>query len=476
MKFHFVGIGGAGMSGLARVLMEMGHEVTGSDMAESLNTSRLSALGAKIFIGHSGENLLSPDFVVVSSAVPEDNEELRRARTLRLNIMHRGDLLAALMNERYGIAVVGSHGKTTTTSMIWLILERAGLDPTVLVGGELNDIGGNAKLGTGCFLVAEADESDGSFLKLKPSISVVTNIDNDHLDNYGGDFQRLKQAFLQFLGQAKRHAVACGDDPVIRTMYRKYQSPLLYGISEGCHVRAEQVQLFPFGSCSQVAFPDGRSIQMRLHVPGIHNVRNALASAAVSYLLDVDLEVVKTALPAFTGVNRRFQRLGEADGVVVVDDYAHHPTEVRATCEAACGAGAGKVIAIFQPHRYTRTARLYREFGPSFVGVRHLIVTRLYSAGEEPIPGVSAELIAQAVAADPKVDVRYIEDHAKVVEEALSLAHPGDMVLTIGAGNVWQIGYALLERLKQRETTRRQATECRDQGTIEREHGPTYVH
>lgn len=451
---HFIGIGGTGMSAVARILLEMGYLVSGSDLATSEMTERLARLGARISIGHRPENLQDADLVVISSAVPEDNEELVAARARGIRVLHRAEMLGRLMGRYRSVAVAGSHGKTTTTSMISVILERLGLDPTVVIGGELHDIGGNAKLGRGEHFVAEADESDGSFLKLRPALVVVTNIDDDHLNNYGGQMERLAAAFLQFINGIPPDGVAvlCLDDPWVRRLQPQITAPqITYGLGEGAELVARNVQLLSLGAVAEV-YRGGQHLgSLRLQVPGRHNVSNALAALGVGLFLGLPFAEMAAALSTFTGVERRFQTLALVDGIRVVDDYGHHPSEIKATLAAARLAAAGRLIVIFQPHRYTRTLLLAEEFGGAFTEADEIIVTDIYPAGEEPIPGVSGRLIAAAIARHKGRPVSYLTDTEEIIAHVFDLVRPGDLVLTIGAGNIWQIGMDLARRLTGRK-------------------------
>lgn len=451
-SYHFIGIGGAGMSAIAKVMLQSGFRVSGSDLQDTTVTRRLARMGAKIFKGHDKHNVEGTDVVVVSSAVPSWNEELLHARELGIPIVHRADMLAQLMENRKGIVIAGTHGKTTTTSMIGIILERAGLDPTLVVGGEVDDIGGNAKLGSGEFVVAEADESDGSFLRLKPFVSVVTNVDDDHLDHYG-DIESVEKAFKDFVSLTHENGftVVCADGRWMRGLTEGSPSRVFtYGLGDGADFTCRDLTLKSIGS-RFVAISDGIELgPVDLVVPGSHNVSNALAAIAVCMKLGVEFDDIRQSLSRFTGVHRRFQTLGEVGGVWVVDDYAHHPTEIRATLEAARNATDGRLICVFQPHRYTRTQRLHTEFGRSFAGVDELIVTEIYPAGERPIEGVSAKLIADAARASGLKSVKYIPELNEVPGDLVSRVRPGDLVLFIGAGNVWTVGVELVRQLQKR--------------------------
>ncbi|REJ35576.1 MAG: UDP-N-acetylmuramate--L-alanine ligase [Bacillota bacterium] len=449
-KVHFIGIGGAGMSGLARILLAQGVAVTGSDLSESAATERLRALGARIYIGHRAAHVEqeAPDTVVVSSAVPAVNPEVVAARERGIPIISRGELLARLFNGRFGIAVAGTHGKTTTTAMIALVLERAGLDPTIAVGGELREFGGNAKLGRGPHFVAEADESDRSFLHLRPRIAVVTNIEADHLENYGSTSE-IVQAFRAFVGQVPADGlVVLGTDDRNAASLAPLPCPWVsYGLRSPADYTAVEVQLNGMGSRA-VVLERGEALgTLELAVPGVHNIANALAAIAVGRRLGLAFPVLAEALAAFRGAKRRFEVLGEERGVMVVDDYAHHPTEVRATLAAARQLGR-RVVAVFQPHRYTRTQFLGRELAQSFGDADCVVLTDIYAALERPIPGVTIDRLyeaARAVAGDKVILVR---DKDAIPGFLLGLTRPGDLVITLGAGDVRRVAEQFLALLQ----------------------------
>jgi UDP-N-acetylmuramate--alanine ligase len=399
-RIHFIGIGGSGMSGLAEVLLNMGYQVTGSDLKGSDVTERLIELGGRVFIGHAAANVEAAQVVVYSSAVHADNPELVAARNAAIPIIARADMLAELMRMKYGVAVGGSHGKTTTTSMVASVLSRGGLDPTIVVGGRLRAIGANARLGHGRFLVAEADESDGSFLRLAPAVTVTTNIDREHLDHYP-DLDAIKQAFVYFANRVPFYGVSvlCADDPNVRAILPHVtKRTLLYGTREDAEVRAVGITMLPDGSRFDVE-ANGRPLGMvTLHVPGRHNVLNALAAVAVGLELEVGFGHIAEALDQFRGVGRRFESRGEVGGVRVIDDYGHHPTEIAATLAAARQSG-GRVLVIFQPHRYSRTAALKEEFGRCFGDADRVWVLDVYAAGEAPIEGASGRSLVEAAQA-----------------------------------------------------------------------------
>ena len=448
-RIHFIGIGGAGMSGLAEVLLNMGYQVSGSDLRASETTDRIVERGGRVFVGHAAMNVEGAQVVVYSTAVGEENPELVAARAALVPVIPRADMLAELMRMKYGVAVGGAHGKTTTTSLIAAVLARGGLDPTIVVGGRLHALGSNAKLGHGQFLVAEADESDGSFLRLSPAVAVVTNIDREHLDHYQ-DLGEIREAFTFFANRVPFYGVAvmCADDENVRGILPNItKRHTLYGTRADANVRALDVELVPGGSRFTVEAFGQRRGTIELHVPGRHNVLNALAAVAVGLELDVGMEHAREALDAFRGVGRRFETRGEVNGVRVVDDYGHHPTEVAVTLAAAKTLG-GRVFVIFQPHRYTRTAHLREEFGACFVDADGAWVLDVYAAGESPIPGISGATIRDSARAQGAHHVRYEPDGRLAAAAAAAEARPGDLVLTLGAGDVWKLGDVVLEALR----------------------------
>ena len=447
-RIHFIGIGGSGMSGLAEVLLNMGYQVSGSDLRASDTTDRLTQRGGRVFIGHAPANVEGAQVVVYSNAVGDDNPELAAARAGQVPVIPRADMLAELMRMKYGVAVGGAHGKTTMTSLIAAVLARGGLDPTIVVGGRLHAIGANAQLGHGQFLVAEADESDGSFLRLSPAMAVVTNIDREHLDHYK-DLQEIRQAFIYFANRVPFYGVAvlCVDDEQVRAILPQVtRRTLLYGTHEEAVVRAERVELLPHGSRFQVSAQGQPLGAIELGLPGRHNVLNALAAVSVGLEVEVGFAHIAEALATFRGVARRFETRGEAGGVRVVDDYGHHPTEIAATLAAARGLG-GRVLVLFQPHRFSRTQALRREFGGCFGDADQVWVLDVYAAGEKPIPGVSARLLIESAREQGAQHVRAAHDPDAAVAEVAAVARPGDTVVTLGAGDVWKVGEALLRAL-----------------------------
>jgi len=448
-RIHFIGIGGAGMSGIAEVLLNLGYQVSGSDLKLSEVTERLVGIGGRVFHGHAAANIEGAQVVVYSSAVRPENPELKAARMAGIPVIGRAEMLAELMRMKYGVAVGGSHGKTTTTSMIAAVLARGGLDPTIVVGGRLHAIGSNARLGHGQFLVAEADESDGSFLRLNPAVSVITNIDREHLDFYSG-MDALRQAFVYFANRVPFYGVTvlCVDDAEVRAILPLVtKRTTLYGTRAEAEIRATDIGLVPHGSRFLVhAF--GRELgPVELRVPGAHNVLNALAAIAVGLEVEVGFGHVAESLAHFGGVGRRFETRGEAGEVRVVDDYGHHPTEIRATLAAARTLG-GRVLVLFQPHRYTRTSLLRDEFGAAFADAARVWVLDVYAAGEAPIPGVSSRTIVESAATRGANHLVYAPDPAAAATEAAAFARPGDVVLTLGAGDVWKLGDDVLRALE----------------------------
>src|SRR5258706_1995498 len=443
---HFIGIGGSGMSGIAEVLLNLGYEVGGSDLSESAPARRLRNLGAKVIIGHAAANIAGADVVVISSAVKADNPEVVAAKTARVPVVPRAMMLAELMRFKQGIAIAGTHGKTTTTSLIAHVLGEAGLDPTCVIGGRLNSIGTNARLGQGEYLVAEADESDASFLYLQPIMAVVTNIDQDHMETYEHDFARLKSAFVEFLEHLPFYglAVLCADDANIREIMPRLSKPTLtYGLSEEAELRAINVQAdnarMRFTAISR---RDKRVLDVDLALPGLHNVSNALSAIAIAREIGISDEIIARGLASFTGVGRRFQRYGEiaiAGGghYTLVDDYGHHPVEMEATLAAARGAFPGRrVVLAFQPHRYTRTRDLFEDFVKVLSTVDELILADVYPAGEAPIVAADGLALARAVRVAGKVEPLFVNSADEIAGAVESRVHDGDVVVTMGAGSV----------------------------------------
>ncbi len=448
---HFVGIGGIGMSGIAELLLNLGYQVSGSDVKESDLTRRLGSLGASVAIGHHADHIKGADVVVLSSAIADDNPELRAARLMgKIPVIRRAEMLAELMRLKYSVLVAGAHGKTTTTSMISTVLSRGGLDPTVVIGGRLNAWGTNAKLGTGDFMVAEADESDGTFLLLPPTIAVVTNIDLEHLDYYR-DLDHIQETFLEFINKVPFYgqAVLCLEDAnTQKILPRVTKRFVTYGFSSQADFQARDVRTQGL-TTSYRAFYQGEALgEIEIRIPGRHNVLNSLAVLAVARELELAWPDIQAGLRDMTGVQRRFQIKGEANGVLVLDDYGHHPNEIRAVLETLADCfPTHRRLVVFQPHRYTRTRALLDEFARCFYQSDVLLMTDIYAASEKPIPGISGELLAQRIAAHGHQDLHYCPTLEETLEKLRSLVVPGDVVITLGAGSIWQVGEALLEAL-----------------------------
>jgi UDP-N-acetylmuramate--alanine ligase len=457
-RIHFVGIGGIGMSGIAELLANLGYAVSGSDARRSDVTDRLERLGVRVMAGHDAGHVGAADVVVVSSAIGADNLEVAEARRRHVPVIPRAEMLAELMRLRYGIAIAGAHGKTTTTSMVALILERAGLDPTAVIGGRLSVFGSNARLGRGDYMVVEADESDRSFLKLSPSIAVVTNIDHEHMESYGS-WENLQQAFADFANKVPFYGavVACADDPAVGELLpRVTRRTITYGIDVPCDVRGRGLELQAFGSrltVSQRTKDRGTTElgALRLGVPGRHNALNALGAIAVGLELGVSYTRIAAALEEFHGAERRFQLRGEAAGVMVVDDYGHHPTEIAAVIAAARAGIGRRVVVVFQPHRYTRTSQLMNAFGPALSGADEVVLTDIYAAGEPPIAGVTIEALADAIRRDVRCPVRLVKALDDVPAAVAERVAPGDLVVTLGAGSVGTLPDRILEAIGSRE-------------------------
>jgi UDP-N-acetylmuramate--alanine ligase len=457
-RIHFVGIGGIGMSGIAEVLLNLGYKISGSDLKSSAITQRLATLGATISEGHRAENVSGAEVVVASSAVSSDNPEIVEARSLHIPVIQRAEMLAELMRLKYGIAIAGMHGKTTTTSMVAAVLAAGGLDPTVVVGGRVDAMGSNARLGKSQYLVAEADESDRSFLKLSPILAVVTNIDREHLDCYRS-MRDVKRAFLEFMDRLPFYGmvVACNDDPLLRRLFPEIKRRLVtYGTRRGSDFQIKldkSKRKQDDKSCVShfhVTYRGETLGAFELHVPGVHNILNATAAIAVGVGLDVPVEHIHSALANFAGVDRRFQLRGVAAGVSVIDDYGHHPTEIRATLAAARECGYRKVHVVFQPHRYTRTQSLMDEFATAFGDADSLFVLDIYPAGEPGIAGITGEALARRIGEKGTTTARYVSSFEDAATSVSAGADEGDMILTLGAGSVSQLGPMILEKLQTR--------------------------
>jgi len=447
---HFVGIGGVGMSGIAEILVNLGYTVSGSDQRRSETIERLERMGAKVFIGHEAAHLEGAHVVVFSSAVTRDNIEVAVARQRQIPVIPRAEMLAELMRLKYGIAVAGTHGKTTTTSMIGAVLAEGRIDPTIVVGGRVVNLDANARLGQGDYLVAEADESDGSFLKLTPTVAVVTTVDAEHLDHYGS-LDAIRDAFVAFLNKVPFYGagIVCLDQPNIQLLLPRVETRVItYGLESGADVGARRVHLAGLTSRFEVVHHGTPLGECTLQIPGRHNVANALAAIAVGLDLEIPFVTIRKALAGFAGVQRRFQVRGKAAGVMVVDDYGHHPAEIRATLAAAKAGFDGRVVTVFQPHRYTRTFYLRDEFVTAFNQTDVLVVMDIYPAGEAPIDGVSAADLAERIRAHGHRNVTYLGgDRARLLDHLCEITRPGDLVLTLGAGDVGLLGPALLARL-----------------------------
>ncbi|HEB81930.1 MAG TPA: UDP-N-acetylmuramate--L-alanine ligase [Gammaproteobacteria bacterium] len=459
-RVHFVGIGGAGMSGIAEVINTLGYEVSGSDISDNAVTRRLQELGVKIYHSHAVENVADVDVVVTSTAISQDNVEVEAARARRIPVVPRAEMLAELMRFSQGIAVAGTHGKTTTTSLVTSILAEAGLDPTYVIGGKLNSSATHARLGQGKYLVAEADESDASFLYLQPVMSIVTNIDADHLPTYGGDFSKLKQTFVEFLHHLPFYglAVVCVDDEEVRSILPEISRPVLrYGIEFDADICASNIRYQGEQTVFDVMLPEAeRPVEITLNMPGRHNVLNALAAICIAFELGVSKDVMQKALSEFAGIGRRMHMYGQVKldderSITLVDDYAHHPTEVEATLKATRNAWPEKrLVVVFQPHRYTRTRDLFEDFSSVLVNCDVLVLSEVYAAGEAPIAGADGRALCAAVRARGKVNPIFIDDVEKLADELPALLQDGDLVLTMGAGSIGRIASELKQAMQGR--------------------------
>jgi len=452
---HFIGIGGIGMSGIAELLLNIGHRVSGSDLTESEITRRLETLGAKIYYGHASQHVADAEVAVVSSAVAPDNPEVVAAeKDYHIPVIKRAEMLAELMRLKYAVLVAGAHGKTTTTSMVGTVMAEGGLDPTVVIGGRLNAWGTNAKLGQGDFVVAEADESDGTFLLYSPTISLVTNIDTEHLDYYK-DLNEISETFLEFINQVPFYGlnILCLEDENIQSLLPRIKKRLVtYGFSAQADFQARDVA-FDGLNCSYTAAYRGTEMgRVNLPIPGWHNVLNSLAAVAVGHELEIPFSAICRGLQGMTGVQRRFQIKGEVNDITIIDDYGHHPTEIKAVLKTIAQSYPGRRrLVLFQPHRYTRTHALFDDFTTAFYQSDVLIVTDIYAASEPPIHGVHAEKLAAAIQQHGHGNTRYVPDHIDLVSLLVNEAQEGDVILTLGAGNVWQTGEELLKCLQERE-------------------------
>lgn len=436
---HFVGVAGMGMSAIARIMLERGYKVSGSDLRGTELTESLERKGATIYLGHAPENLAGAQMVVYSSAVPLDNPEICRARELGLELLHRADALARIINEAKGLAVAGAHGKTTATTMLGLTLATCGLDPTVIVGAFSDDLAGNARLGRGSYVVAEADESDYSFLKYEPYGAIITNIDPDHLENYDGDYSKLVQAYEDFLDKVRPEgfSVLWADDPILQEMQKRAKHKTYsYGFNSPADYRAINLEYTPLGCTFDLYCRGEKLTEVKLSVTGEHNVLNALSVLATGHLLGVDSDCLAAGLGTFHGARRRFQRLGERNGILVIDDYAHHPTEIRATLQTAKLQDKKRVVAFFQPKRYTRTKFLFQEFTEAFHDADVLILSEIYPFGEAPIPGITSQTLKEAIEKKIGREVLLLPyRHQEIVDKLLEILRPGDVAMIMGAGD-----------------------------------------
>ncbi|HOT18909.1 MAG TPA: UDP-N-acetylmuramate--L-alanine ligase [Spirochaetota bacterium] len=447
-KMHFIGIGGIGMSGIAEILINLGYDVSGSDLRESEQTKRLRQLGATIYIGHYPSNIKDYHVVVTSSAISKNNPEIIEAKKRKIPVIHRSEMLAELVRLKHGIGVAGTHGKTTTSSMLAYILYHGGLNPTAVVGGKVLNFGSNARIGEGQYFVFEADESDGSFLKLLPTIGIVTNIDADHLDHYKY-FEGIKEAFITYMNNIPfyGYSVVCMDDPVVAEVLPRIERPYVtYGFNTGAHFKATNIKLLNGSTRYSCYYNDKLLGEIVLNLLGKHNIINSLAVVAVALELGLTFGVIAEAIAQFQGVGRRLEKIGETNGIIVVDDYGHHPTEIRATLDALKQLGK-RVIVVFQPHRYTRTQYLYDEFGQAFTMADELFLTEIYPAGEEPIEGVSSNLIQQSVKKHEGRDVVVIPHLDQVPDYISPIVREGDVIVTLGAGDIYKVGHAILSML-----------------------------
>lgn len=453
-KVHMIGIGGIGMSGIAEVLLAMNFKVSGSDRSLSEVTDRLASLGAEIYEGHSEQNLKDVDVVVYSSAVTLDNVEIQEALRRKIPVIKRSEMLAELMRLRYGIGIAGTHGKTTTTSMVGLVLLEAGFDPTVIVGGKLSGLGGtNARLGKGEFIVVEADEFDRSFLQLTPVIAAITTLEKEHLDIYK-DLDDIKAAFVEFANKVPFYGfvVLCLDEEGLREILPQINRKVItYGTSAQADVRAYDISFSEIHSKFKVKYNGEFLGEIELNVPGIHNIKNSLVAVTIAKELGVDFSIIQSALKKFTGVYRRFEIKAEVDGIMVIDDYAHHPTEVSATLSAIRSGWDRRVVAVFQPHLYTRTRDFYSDFAKAFLDSDVFICTDVYPAREVPIQGVTGQMITDAAEKFGHKNVIYVPDKNQIPDKLLEIVKPGDIVITMGAGDIWKFGEAFINKLKSKK-------------------------
>lgn len=452
-RIHMIGIGGIGMSGIAELLLNLGFHITGSDIARSAIIDRLSELGAKIFIGHHPSNVKDADLVVISSAIKADNEEIIAAKTNRIPIIQRAEMLAELMRLKYSIAVAGAHGKTTTTSMIATIFADANKDPTMVIGGKLIALGTNAKLGKGDIMIVEADESDKSFLKLSPTFTVITNIDKEHLDTYAS-LDDISKTFFEFMNKVPFFGaiVACIDDNIIKEILPNLEKKIIkYGLDPSADFVATDIKLNEFGSIYNLIYKGKEIASVSLKVPGIHNVKNSLAAIAISHYLDISFEEAINSLSNFAGVERRFQLIDKTKSILLIDDYAHHPTEIKAVISTAKRAWNKKIITIFQPHRFTRTFHLYKEFAEALLDSDVIILTEVYSASEKPIEGVSSKLIAEELKNKNHPHCYYIPNMENIPQFLKEILSYESIIFTLGAGNIYKLHNEISKIIKEYE-------------------------
>ncbi|MEN6445728.1 MAG: UDP-N-acetylmuramate--L-alanine ligase [Candidatus Cloacimonas sp.] len=449
-KIHFVGIGGIGMSGIAEFLHNQGLEITGSDLKKSDLTAHLESLGIKIEEGHRQENVGDADVVVKSSAVRDDNAEIIAAREKKIPVIRRAEMLAEITRMSFSIGISGTHGKTTATSMAGSVLESAGLEPTIIVGGKVKNFGSNNVMGSGKYIVVEADEYDHSFLSLTPCIAGITNVDEDHLDCYS-NLDDIKKSFIEYANKVPffGSVIACLDDPGVQSILPSINKRIVtYGFSRQADVQARDIEMQGFGSSYDLLFKDYKLGRITLKVNGRHNIQNSLLAASIGLELDIPFSAILEGLNKFSGVYRRFDLKGEAAGITIYDDYAHHPTEIKATLEGFKDSAKRRIVTLFQPHLYSRTRDFYEKFGKSFFSCDCLILAPIYPAREQPIPGITSKLIADAAIQSGHHQVHLIESNAEIVSQTLSLLKEGDILITMGAGNIWQYGEEILKELK----------------------------
>lgn len=452
LHIHFIGIGGAGMSGLASIFFDLGHKISGSDIVTSEITKRLADKGVTIFMGHNEDNVEGADLIVVSSAIPESNLEIRSAKTKKINIIKRAEMLARLMDNKYGIAIAGTHGKSTTASMISLLLEKNGFDPTIVVGGELNNFKNNAKLGKGNYIVVEADESDGSFLELNPRIAIVTNIEDDHLDHYE-NMENILKDFGKFINKVPDNGriILCKDCDNVKELVKQYRrSHISYGIFTEADLMAKDIELDKLNSKSKIYWRSEKIGELYLKVAGYHNILNALAAIAVALELGISFTEIAKTLETFLGVHRRMEIVASTDNnILIMDDYAHHPTEIKATLSSLRSSWQNRrIIAVFQPHRYSRTKLLAEKFGKAFFDADCVIIGDIYSANESPISGISGETIFREIKKVNHRQIKYLPSKDNILSYLYEIIQPGDIIITIGAGDIWTVSQELAKELK----------------------------